>query len=557
MGGRGVYHIVWCALALVACSKKPTPQARFECGDCHRAQVEAWSSSHHAESQRVADGGYEGLPVRFVIGVEPVQQPVVELAPGNFQVAPTAPTSLTGAVADWRGPRFNWSGSCAPCHATGFQVATNTWRALNVACEACHVGVDGHRAWLDGGVSASAGFSASLKRRNEFHFVDGGAIARAEAQHADSQTMACAQCHQRRRALVDDGAPVAEFFDAFEPELMRAGAFEANGAMKEEVFESASFLMSKMQRAGVRCSHCHEPHSGKLRAQGNAVCAQCHRSEVFDVVAHRGQQQCVDCHMPKVTFLGVDERRDHAFLVPGRRWPAFEAAFAGNADANTQLLSVIRDTTESSFKRASALALLRAPLTLEETQTVADALASDDEWLRYGAASALPAVAEKARAKLGELGLQDERRAMRVKAARALRRATAELKTAEAANAFSGDSWLNLGSLEHDPKRAAWLYRKGLEIDPAFVPLAINLADVSSDEGPLREAVKQDSPWVNDARYALGLAAWRRGEKQQALEWLRATKDGGVYEHCVAWALAENALTGADAGCGSPQPAPR
>ena len=30
------------------------------------------------------------------------------------------------------------------------------------------------------------------------------------------------------------------------------------------------------------CSNCHEPHSLKLRAQGNALCGQCHAADSFD-----------------------------------------------------------------------------------------------------------------------------------------------------------------------------------------------------------------------------------------------------------------------------------
>lgn len=528
-------------LLALACTKKPEAPRR-ECGECHRAQFDAWARSHHARAQGVADGGFEGHPVRFVIGAEPVRQAVVELdgglhvAPFNLLVGEAIPPTLEGPAGDWRGPRYAWAGSCAPCHATGFQVNAVKWRSLSVSCEACHVSTDGGHAFTP------------LARINTFEFVDGGAIARPREVHADTQTETCAQCHLRRRALVDDGAPVRVLLDAFEPELMTRGAFEPTGVMREEVFEAASFLMSKMQRAGVRCSHCHEPHSGELRAKGNALCAQCHRASVFDVEAHRGNSACVDCHMPEKTFLGSDRRRDHAFIMPGRAAPAFAAAFGREQGANELLLPVIRDAHESSFKRASALALLEAPLSRDAQQVIAENLASDDEWLRYGAASALPAVPPALRAKLGEAMLDDPRRAIRVRAARAIGRTTPEVLEAERANAFSGDAWLNLGALAADPKEAEALYRRGLEMDPAFVPLAINLADVSGDEGPLVAATHEDSPWTNDARYALGLAQWRRGEKRAALENFRATRDGGVDAHLVAWCLAEREVNGADAG---------
>ena len=37
-----------------------------------------------------------------------------------------------------------------------------------------------------------------------------------------------------------------------------------------------------MYHAGVVCSDCHDPHSAKLRADGNALCGQCHMAAKFD-----------------------------------------------------------------------------------------------------------------------------------------------------------------------------------------------------------------------------------------------------------------------------------
>ncbi len=83
-----------------------------------------------------------------------------------------------------------------------------------------------------------------------------------------------------------------------------------------------SFLQSAMHKAGVVCSNCHEPHAAKLRLEGNALCAQCHLPEKFDVTAHhkhlpdsRGAQ-CVNCHMPTKNYMVVHDRRDHSIRVP-------------------------------------------------------------------------------------------------------------------------------------------------------------------------------------------------------------------------------------------------
>ena len=110
--------------------------------------------------------------------------------------------------------------------------------------------------------------------------------------------------------------------DGYRPSLLDPGLYHADGQMDGEVYNYGSFLQSKMYAAGVTCSNCHEPHSLKLRAEGNAVCAQCHLPSAFDTAAHHfhtaGQpgSRCVDCHMPAKTYMVVDPRHDHGFRVP-------------------------------------------------------------------------------------------------------------------------------------------------------------------------------------------------------------------------------------------------
>jgi len=103
--------------------------------------------------------------------------------------------------------------------------------------------------------------------------------------------------------------------------------YHADGQIDGEVFEYGSFLQSRMYSAGVTCSNCHEPHSAKLRADGNGLCAQCHLPAKFDVPGHTHHQaaspgaQCVNCHMPAKTYMIVDDRRDHSFRCRGRTCP--------------------------------------------------------------------------------------------------------------------------------------------------------------------------------------------------------------------------------------------
>src|SRR5690606_29142151 len=79
---------------------------------------------------------------------------------------------------------------------------------------------------------------------------------------------------------------------------------------------------SLMYRKGVRCSHCHEPHTARLRATGNQLCGKCHTPAKYDNPSHHHHKmdtkaaQCVECHMPQTTYMVVDPRRDHSIRVP-------------------------------------------------------------------------------------------------------------------------------------------------------------------------------------------------------------------------------------------------
>jgi hypothetical protein len=85
--------------------------------------------------------------------------------------------------------------------------------------------------------------------------------------------------------------------------------------MRDEVYNWGSFVQSRMHAQGVTCSDCHDPHSLKLRAPANAVCAQCHLPAKFDTAQHTHHVEgtpgaaCAACHMPTATYMGVDARQ--------------------------------------------------------------------------------------------------------------------------------------------------------------------------------------------------------------------------------------------------------
>ena len=76
-----------------------------------------------------------------------------------------------------------------------------------------------------------------------------------------------------------------------------------------------------MYHQNVRCTSCHSPHTGKLKAEGSKVCLQCHAPKYASQAHtfHKGntaETDCRVCHMPTRTYMGNDVRHDHNFYVP-------------------------------------------------------------------------------------------------------------------------------------------------------------------------------------------------------------------------------------------------
>ena len=121
------------------------------------------------------------------------------------------------------------------------------------------------------------------------------------------------------------------------PELI-TDSYYPDGQVLEEDYVYGSFIQSKMYDNDVQCNDCHDVHSGKLKFEGNALCTQCHRADIYDTKEHhfhkyKGEQGkpiilkdkkvevgegalCVNCHMPGQYYMGVDYRPDHSIRIP-------------------------------------------------------------------------------------------------------------------------------------------------------------------------------------------------------------------------------------------------
>lgn len=352
------------------------------CRDCHAETYDAWKGSHHDQAMAVASratvlgdfdntsvshfglvsrfqqtedaflvstdgplGTSETFEVTHTFGVTPLQQYLIETAPGRFQALPlawdTRPATAGGQrwfhlypdqalpqddPLHWTGPAQNWNHVCAECHSTNLKKRYNaadkrfetSFDAINVSCEACHGPASAHLSWAESAPRAPA------SRKPDDVGLRG--FSAAEGSEIDT----CGRCHSRRSALTEEYEPSAALADTHRLALLDEGLYHPDGQILGEVYVYGSFLQSAMHREGVVCSDCHDPHSAGLRREGNALCTGCHAGSDFDTPDHhfhqagkQGQRQadqdgtlCVNCHMPETTYMLVDPRRDHSLRVP-------------------------------------------------------------------------------------------------------------------------------------------------------------------------------------------------------------------------------------------------
>ncbi len=494
-----------------------------QCVECHQEQAAAWKKSHHAkawtevgeetvladfdgtkfqldgmsvefskEAQKFIarvtelDGKTAEYPVHSVVGVEPLQQYLFETEPGKLQsfdvVWDTEKKQWFHLYPDqdlppddglhWTGPYKNWNGRCAECHATGYQKnfgpRTDRYASqqseIGVGCEACHGPGSGHIDWVAGKALADGvdayGFSMSWGKGN-----------------TEAEIQQCAGCHSRREAFEDGNPqPGTSFHDAYNLALLRPGLYYPDGQILDEVYVYGSFLQSRMYAQGVGCLNCHEPHSAELRADGNAVCTQCHspagnpefptlQLKEYDSITHHQHAegsdaaQCKSCHMIERVYMGVDGRRDHSFRVPrpdigsatdspdactdchndrDQSWAAqqienwypdsvyrqqhfgetFNAAISTPADTSEGLIDIALDSANAGIVRATALYLLQQYATPDIATELAGLLNDEDPLVRANAAPLQRQAPVSDR--VGRLVplLQDEKRNVRISAAK-------------------------------------------------------------------------------------------------------------------------------------------
>ena len=448
------------------------------------------------------DGKLADYEIRYTFGVRPLQQYLIELPGGRMQALSIAWDSRpkaeggqrwfhlypgqnikAGDWLHWTSGGQNWNFTCAECHSTNLRkgydanadVYKTTWSELNVSCEACHGPASRHVAWAkkEGdwqALAATKGLAIALDERKGVTWLpaaETGNAKRSAPRTSSRELDTCARCHARAARLSDDYVHGKPALDTHRLALLDDNLYWNDGQMREEVYNWGSFAQSRMHAQGVTCSDCHDPHSLKLRAPGNAVCAQCHRPAMFDATSHTHHAAktpgaaCTACHMPTATYMVVDPRHDHSMRIPrpdlsvklgvpnacnachrketpqwaadaigkwsGKAPSGFQSfAVAFHADATSSpaargaLLALIDDASQPAIVRASALVRLGRLLTFTLLPSVSRALNDPDAVVRMAAVEALASTDPATRQRYLARMLGDPVRAVRVEATRAL-----------------------------------------------------------------------------------------------------------------------------------------
>jgi predicted CXXCH cytochrome family protein len=305
------------------------------------------------------EGNMEDFQVSYVFGVRPLQQYLIEFPGGRYQCLPlcwdTRPASEGGQrwfhiyqeerippgdVLHWTRVTQNWNYMCAECHSTNLRknysysekAYHTTWSEIDVSCEACHGPGSEHIDWAERVEAGSSpdiypdmGLVLRLKDTDDATWIfdpDSVTARRSVPRQSDELVQMCSRCHARRAVATEDYYHGGSLLDTHWPSLLDEGLYFPDGQIQDEVYVYASFLQSKMYQAGVVCKDCHEPHSGKIYVDGNALCYRCHMASEYGPRKHHFHDpskegaSCMECHMHERTYMVVDPRRDHSIRIP-------------------------------------------------------------------------------------------------------------------------------------------------------------------------------------------------------------------------------------------------
>ena len=625
------------------------------CKSCHLSQFNAWKQSDHRLSMQVAtpdtvkgrfdnhalefhgvrsvtnliDGRYEietdtekgreRVAVKYTFGSYPLQQYLVERERGRLQAMNLAWDSRSPAAGGQRwyhlrdrlendSPFFwtrhlqNWNAGCAKCHSTGVEINydavqdsyATSFANINVGCEACHGPSKDH---VDSAGQGRPSPLVNIGPGLAWSYKDRARIASAIGNKNYSYLGMCGGCHSRR-SVIGEIHPAHSYRQQFQISLLEEGLYFADGQIDDEVFVLGSFMQSRMYQEGVTCMNCHDAHSGDLKYTDNRLCGQCHNPSDYDVEQHAGhnslQAQCVDCHMPDRTYMGVDARRDHQFGIPdphlAKKFGLPDACSSCHTDkslawalekteprtnAYAYLTALVRrhdpevvgkaidyilDNAHPAIRRATLLAAL--PLSPKVAKLGVAMLHDHDPMIREAASRLLISAPENLRYDVLLGMVNDPDKAVRLNVGRAmaplLPRLTLEQAKpilpliSELRSSLRSDRVGDLTSLAMlevqlgRTDKGKKMLRRALAVERHYIPALLNLADLerSTDEAVGRALLLEATELAPDSGAALhsyGLALVRDKRVEEALVYLgRASEQSDAmprYAYVYAVAL--------------------
>lgn len=609
-----------------------------ECRDCHRIEYDKWKGSHHDQSMDTAtedtvrgdfgDAVFEihGVASRFyrrdgrffvhtqgpegrmgdfeithTFGYYPLQQYLVPFDGGRLQCLPIAwdvnqkkwyhlypdqPLDPQDWLY-WTNAGQNWNGMCAECHSTNLQKNYNpqtdtyrsTWSEIDVSCEACHGPGSLHVAW--------AQMPDMARPETENYEL----LIKTAAMTPLQQVELCAPCHARRSSLQDNAHASLNFLDGFVPRLLSQGLYFADGQILEEVYVYGSFLQSKMFHRDVHCSDCHDVHSIKRIKNGNDLCLQCHRADIYDTKDHhfhkkKGEQgepikdsagmilfdvgsgaRCEQCHMPGRNYMGIDYRPDHSFRVPRpdlsqtigvpnacnrchfdktdqwsvdhvMKWygqkhkphygTILYAGRKGLPENDKDLIRLAEDRLFPAIVRATALSLLSRYPGQPSIDALARALSDEQALVRHSAVRNLVLPDPGTRLQLVAPLLYDPVKAVRIEAARSL----AEIPPEKLS-----------GAIQKVHQSVLDEYRRAMEYTADFASSRHNLGNLYSNLGQFEKAAHSYKKAIEidglfyPAKVNLAMLYNQKGRNKEAEKLLREVVQAHPALHEVKYSL--------------------
>ncbi|HEY3385678.1 MAG TPA: tetratricopeptide repeat protein [Saprospiraceae bacterium] len=509
------------------------------------------------------DGLNHDYEILYTFGYFPLQQYLIAFPGGRMQTTRVSWDSrekkwfhqYTGQEIHykdwfhWTGNSQNWNTMCASCHSTdlkkNYDFETDayhtTWNEINVSCESCH-----------GPGSAHIAFVQSKAYEKGEHIKYAG-LWYGRDTISQLQLNTCAPCHARKSDVSPDLIHSGEIMDDLIPQVIMDEHYFADGQIKSEDYEYGSFTQSKMFAHNVRCSNCHNPHSGKLRLQGNNLCLSCHKPDYaleehhFHKLESEGAQ-CVNCHMATTTYMGNDHRRDHSFRVPRpdqsviygtpnacnschtdksatwsaevvEKWygPERKPHFSDdlipgsllNDKSEFHLVKLLSDTTQPEMARATAAYYMGNLQTMGNAQALLNVQDDPKPLVRYHAIRSLENYPPEIWQSKVYAALSDEVRAVRIAAADLYHRLPGESVPADYKDAYDMADKENIAFLQYQTdfsignvmmgdykmqggavRDAIMYYNRGLKKDSLMNYARMNLATAYNSLGQNQEALK-------------------------------------------------------------------